>query len=164
MLRRRLLAALPLFALSSCGFALRQTPALPFQKIALTGFAARSPLADELRRALAEQVRVVDSVESVNGADIVLNALLDRRERSLVAATTTAQTRELQLRLRFEYVLATPGGRPLSPTIEMLLSRDMSTNETFALAKAQEEAQLFAAMQTDVVQQVLRRLAQVRVT
>ena len=164
MLRRRQLAAwLPLLSvplgISGCGFALRQTPALPFQKIALTGFAARSPLADELRRALAEQVQVVDSV---NGADIVLNVALDRRERSVVAATATAQTRELQLRLRFEYALATPGGRPLSPTIEMLLSRDMSTNETFALAKAQEEAQIFAAMQTDVVQQVMRRLAQVK--
>ena len=46
----------------------------------------------------------------------------------------------------------------------MLLSRDMSTSETFALAKAQEEAQLFAAMQTDVVQQVLRRLSRVNLT
>ena len=136
MLRRRQLAAwLPLFGvplgISGCGFALRQTLALPFQKIALTGFAPRSPLADELRRALAEQVQVVDSV---NGADIVLNVVLDRRERSVVAATATAQTRELQLRQRFEY----------------------------ALAKAQEESQLFAAMQTDVVQQVMRRLAQVK--
>ncbi len=159
MLRRRPILGLPILALGGCGFALRQTPALPFQRIALTGFAPRSPLADELRRALAEQVQVLDSV---NAAEIVLTALLDRRERSVVAATATAQTRELQLRLRFDYALATPGGRPLSPTIEMLLSRDMSTNESFALAKAQEEAQLFGAMQTDVVQQVLRRLAQLK--
>ena len=44
MLQRRQLAAwLPLLSvplgISGCGFALRQTPALPFQKIALTGFA-----------------------------------------------------------------------------------------------------------------------------
>ena len=160
----QLLAAAPwlgMATLPGCGFALRSTPALPFQKIALTGFAPRSLLADELRRALSGQVQVQ---EAVAGADLVLHAETDRRERSVVAATATAQTRELQLRLRFDYRLKRPGGQPLAPLTEMLLSRDMSTSETFALAKAQEEAQLFAAMQTDVVQQVLRRLSRVNLT
>jgi LPS-assembly lipoprotein len=47
----------------------------------------------------------------------------------------------------------------IAPT-ELLLRRDMSYSETAALGKAQEEAELMASMQSDIVQQVLRRLAQ----
>ena len=79
----------------------------------------------------------------------------------MVASTAAGQVRELQLRVRFEFQLTSPGGRLLIPPTELLLSRDMSYSESVALAKAQEEAELVAAMQADIVQQVLRRLAQV---
>ena len=53
--RRALLASLGAAAvLAGCGFALRQTPALRFQRIALLGFDARSPLATALRARLAD--------------------------------------------------------------------------------------------------------------
>lgn len=144
--------------LSGCGFALRQTPALPFQRIALTGFANRSPLAAELRSRLADSAQVVDTPGQ---AEVLLQAITDKRERSLVASTAAGQVREVQLRVRFEFRLSSPGGRELVPATELLLTRDMSYSEAFALAKAQEEAELVAAMQTDIVQQVLRRLARV---
>ncbi len=156
--RRRLLAALGGAALlGGCGFALRQTPPLPFQRVALAGFAARSPLADELRERLADSAHVV---AAPGQAEVVLHALTDRREKSVVASTAAGQVRELQLRVKFEFRLATAGGRELIPATELLLSRDMSYSESAALAKAQEEAELFASMQGDIVQQVLRRLAQ----
>jgi LPS-assembly lipoprotein len=44
-----------------------------------------------------------------------------------------------------------------------MLSRDMSYSESAALAKEQEEALLFKAMQSDIVSQVMRRLASVQV-
>ena len=161
--RRRLLAAG--FALGGaallggCGFALRQTPPLPFRRIALAGFAERSPLGDALRQRLADAVQVVDTPGQ---AEVVLQAITDKRERSVVASTAAGQVRELQLRVRFEFSLVTPGGRNLIPPTELLLTRDMSYSESFALAKAQEEAELLAAMQDDIVQQVLRRLARVQ--
>ena len=156
--RRTLLAALGATALlSACGFALRQTPPLPFRRITLTGFNPRSPLAAELRRRLATSAEVVDTPGQ---ADVVLQAIIDKRERSVVASTAAGQVRELQLRVRFEFQVATPGGRLLVPPNELRLSRDMSYSETFALGKAQEEAELVDAMQADIVQQVLRRLAQ----
>ena len=154
------LAALPpLLALTGCGFALRQPPVLPFQRIALVGFAPRSPLALGLRQHLQQALQVVDSPAQ---AEVVLQVLTDRRERSVVASTAAGQVRELQLRLRFEFRLLTPGGRALSPATELLLSRDMSYSETVALAKAQEEAEIYSAMQADVAQQVLGQLAQLR--
>lgn len=146
--------ALPL--LGGCGFRLRTTPPMPFGRIALSGFAARSPLEADLRSRLGESVRVVDSPAQ---ADVVLHALSDRRERSVVASTGAGQVRELQLRLGFEFRLTSPGGRELIPPTDLLLSRDMSYSETAALGKAQEEGELFAAMQADIVQQVLTRLS-----
>ena len=162
-MRRRallgLLASAGLPAVPGCGFELRRTAEMPFATIALTGFAPRSPLADELRRTLGSRVSVVDSPAK---ADVVLHVLLERRERSVVASTAAAQVREMQLRLLFNFQLTNAGGRELAPLTELLLVRDMTYAETFAQGKAQEEELLFAAMQTDIVQQVTRRLAQVK--
>jgi LPS-assembly lipoprotein len=145
--------------LTACGFQLRGTTELPFSRIALEGFAPRSPLADELRRTLSQSAEVVATAAQ---AQVVLHALTERRERSVVASTTAGQVRELQLRVRLEFRLTTPGGRELIPTTELLLTRDMSYSETVALAKEYEETQLVRSMQTDIVGQLMRRLAHVK--
>ena len=156
--RRALLVALAGTALAGCGFELRRPPRLNFSSIALTGFAPRSPLAEELRRQLARQVQVLESPAK---AEVVLQALDDAREKSVVASTSAAQVRELQLRLKFNFRAQTPSGRELIPRAELLLSRDLSYSEVAALAKEQEEGELYREMQADVVSQVLRRLAAV---
>lgn len=145
--------------LGGCGFQLRGSTELPFSRIALEGFAARSPLAEELTRALAHSAEVVSSPAQ---AQVVLHALTDARERSVVAFTSAGQVRELQLRVRLEFRLATPSGRELIPATELLLARDMSFSETQALAKEYDEAQLLRAMQSDIVAQLMRRLARVK--
>jgi LPS-assembly lipoprotein len=60
------------------------------------------------------------------------------------------------------YRAHTPTGRELLPTEELLLTRDLNYNETDALAKEYEEAQLYRDMQTDLVAQVLKRLSTLR--
>ena len=45
---------------------------------------------------------------------------------------------------------------------EIVLTRSLTYTETAALGKEQEEAFLYRAMQSDIVSQVLRRLASVR--
>src|SRR5262245_39676455 len=159
MPHRRVLIAAMLGSIAACGFQLRGSTELPFSRIALEGFSPRSPLADELRRTLAQSAEVVATPAQ---AQVVLYALTDRRGRSVVAATTAGQVRELQLRVRLEFKLTTPGGRELIPATELLLSRDMSYSETVALAKEYEEAQLVKAMQSDIVGQLMRRLAHVK--
>ncbi len=156
---RRTLLALPAAALlAGCGFSRRQPPKLAFRSIALVGFAPRSPLAAELTRVLREQVQLQPAPER---AEVVLEALEDVRERSIVASTAAAQVRELQLRLRLHFIARTPAGRLLIPRAELMVARDLSTTESAALAKAHEEAELYREMQSDVVQQVLRRLASI---
>jgi LPS-assembly lipoprotein len=159
--RRALLLAAPA-ALAGCGFELRRAPELRFRTLALTGFAARSPLADELRMNINAS-RSTQVVEAPAQAQVVLEALTDAREKSVVASTAAGQVRELQLRARLKFRLRTPAGRELIPDTEILLTRDFSFSETAALAKEQEEAFLFRAMQSDIVAQVMRRLASVSV-
>jgi LPS-assembly lipoprotein len=160
MTTRRGLFALGLTLLAGCGFQLRRAPELRFRTLALTGFAPRSPLADELRTSInASQTTVV--IESAAQAQVVLEALADSREKSVVASTAAGQVRELQLRARLSFRLRTPTGKELIPPTEIALSRDMSYSETTALAKEQEEAFLYRAMQSDIVAQVLRRLSAV---
>jgi LPS-assembly lipoprotein len=156
--RRALLAALAGTALAGCGFQLRQPPRLAFSSIAFSGFAPRSPMAEELRRQLALQVRVLEAPAK---ADVVLEALADAREKSATASTSAAQVRDLQLRLKFTFRARTPAGRELIPRVELVVARDLSFIETAALAKDYEETEQYRDMQADVVAQVLRRLAAV---
>ena len=158
--RRLLLALAGASALAGCGFRLRQPARVSFASIALVGFAPRSPLAEELKRQLLQQVKVLDAPDK---AEVILQALDDVREKSVVASTAAAQVRDMQLRLKFNFRARTPGGRELISRAELLVSRDLSYSETAALAKEQEEATLYREMQGDVVAQVMRRLASVTV-
>lgn len=145
-------------SLGGCGFELQRPPELRFRTLALSGFAPRSPLAQALREQLLAS-RTTQVVESSAQAQVVLEALSDTREKSVVATTAAGQVRELQLRTRLNFRVRTPQGRELIPATEILLSRDMSYSESAALAKEQEENFLYRSMQGDIVAQVLRRLA-----
>ena len=160
MKRRVALTALACSALAACGFELRQAPKLPFRSLALVGFAPASTIAAALRRQLAaSSVQVIDAP---GRAEAVLEALADTREKSVVASTAAGQVREVQLRVKLRFRVATPAGKLLLAADELLLTRDMSYSETVALAKAQEEALLYRAMEDDIVAQVLRRMAAIR--
>jgi LPS-assembly lipoprotein len=158
--QRRRLVALGLAGtavlLAGCGFQRRQTPPLRFRSIALLGFAPRSPMRAELAAQLAPQVRLIDEPSL---AQLRLQALEDVVERSVVAITAAAQVRELQLRVRLVFSVSDAAGRELIPRTELMLTRDLSTSETLALAKEREEAELLQALRADIAAQVLRRLA-----
>jgi len=159
-MHRRHLLSLAAATLAGCGFELRQAPKLPFRNLALVGFAPNSTVAALLRQQLAASG--VQVIEAPGRADLVLEALADAREKSVVASTAEGQVRELQLRVKLRFRALTPNGQILLPADELLLTRDMSFSETAALGKAQEEALLYRAMEDDVVAQVLRRLAAIR--
>ena len=112
MKRRSALAALGGIALAGCGFELRRAPELRFSSLALAGFKPKSTLADELRRQIGTSTTTIVA-DSPAQAQVVLEALTDAREKSVVASTAFGQVRELQLRVRFEFQVTTPGGRLL---------------------------------------------------
>jgi LPS-assembly lipoprotein len=158
MRRRAALAWLALLA--GCGFELRRADPLPMRSIALFGFKPDSALRGVLQRAL-ERAGVALS-DSPAQAEAVFDVLADAREKTVAASTAFGQVRELQLRVRLRFRVATPAGKLLLAPSDLLLTRDMSYSETAALAKQQEEALLYRAMDDDIVAQVLRRLASVK--
>jgi LPS-assembly lipoprotein len=160
MHRRAALIAASSALLAGCGFQLRRTPPLPMRSIALVGFSKTSPLATALKLELERAgVALRDNPAQ---AEAVFDTLADAREKTVAASTSAGQVREVQLRVRLRFRVATPAGQLLLPASDLLLTRDMSYNETAALAKQQEELLLYRAMEDDIVAQVLRRLASVK--
>ncbi|WP_036596911.1 LPS assembly lipoprotein LptE [Ottowia thiooxydans] len=163
--RRRFLLALPVpMVLAGCGFALRKPPDFSFRSI----YVAMSPgssLGNELRRQLTGtgRVQVITDVAKRNEADVVLEGLQDLRERVVVGLNASGQVREFQLRVRFKFRVRTPAGKDVIPDTEILRQIDQSYSETAALSKEAEALMLYDNMQTDIVQQVLRRLATIKV-
>jgi LPS-assembly lipoprotein len=146
---------------AGCGFQLRRAPELPFKTLYLSGFKPHSPLAEELRRHIGAttSTRVVEVPAQ---AEVIFDAQSDKRDKGVVVSTAAGQVREVQLRLHLQFRLHTPTGKELIPSTGIALTRDMTYNERDALGKEQEEEMLYRAMQGDVANQVLRRLAAVR--
>ncbi len=163
--RRRclfLLVAAPL-VLVGCGFQLRQAPTFAFNSIYVAA-APNSSLGKELKRSIASasHMTVVSDAAKLNTAQVVLDVLGDQREKVVVGLNASGQVREFQLRTRFKFKLRTPQGKELIPETELLQQRDISFNESAVLSKEAEEGLLYRDMQTDIVQQLMRRLAAVK--
>ena len=156
------LAGFGVLALSACGFKLRGAQNYAFQTLAVLPQPGGA-LAQELRRSVDASVRVLAPGEALTNAQMVLDIVQEQREKSVVGVNSSGQVRENQLRLRVKFSVRTPQGRELAPQAEILLQRDISFSETAVLAKEAEEALLYRDMQTDAVQQLLRRMAMVRI-
>ena len=156
-------ASLALISLNGCGFALRKAPDFAFTTL-YSSLAESSPLGVELRRSLeaTRKVKVISDAGRINEAQVILEVLLDQREKVVLSLNATGQVREFQLRLRFRFRLRTPASKELIPASEIALQRDISFNESAVLAKEAEENLLYRDMQSDVVQQIMRRLAAVK--
>ena len=155
-----LLASGAALGVAGCGFQLRKAPNFAFKTLFLP-FAESSTLGTELKRSLESNrnVRVISDVRQIDQADAILDVLIDRREKTVVGLNASGQVREFQLRLRFSFKLRTPGGKELIGPTEILQQRDISFNESAVLAKETEEGLLYREMQSDIVQQIMRRLA-----
>jgi len=160
MPRRGLLAALMLAGLpGGCGFKLRGDQSFVFSSIGIRPWPGGA-VAQELRRSFGAAVQVLAPESAL--AQVVLDMPSEQREKIVVGVNASGQVRELQLRIRVKFRLTTPAGQELIATDEILQQRDISYNETAALAKEAEEALLYRDMQSDIVQQILRRLAAVK--
>ena len=141
--------------LSACGFHLRGQAELPFETLYIPG---ASPLAVELKRnvAAASKARLVDSP---GDAQAVLGFTQELREKIILSFSAAGRVSEYQLRYRVGFrVTDAKGAQVYLPTSEILLTRDMAYSDAQVLAKETEEALLYRDMQSDMVQQIMRRL------
>ena len=163
MQRRALLslaATAAALSLSGCGFELRKAPNFAFTTLYSS---INSQLGVELRRSLqsTRKEEVISDARRIAEAQVILEVLGDQREKVVLSLNAAGQVREFQLRLRFRFRLRTLEGKELIPDTEILQQRDISFNESAVLAKEAEETLLYRDMQSDVIQQIMRRLAAV---
>jgi len=159
MKRRVFVAAFAAAMLSACGFQLRGangSGAIPFKTIYL-GVNENSPLGVELRRnLLARDAKIVTNPKA---AEAIVDVLSESRDKSTPILNAQGRIRVYPLIYRLRFRVATPGGKELIAPTEISLKRDISYNESQAIAKEKEEDMLYRDMQSDSVQQILRRLA-----
>ena len=152
------LLTLGLQTLAGCGFKLRAAQDFSFSSVAVMPNPG-GPLNTEVRRSFGDAVRVLGPQEPLAQAQVVLDILQEQREKTVVGVNSSGQVREFQLRIRLKFIVRTPQGHELVPEAEIVQQRDISFNESAALAKEAEEVLLYRDMQTDIVQQLMRRLA-----
>ena len=142
--------------LAGCGFRLRGTAEVPFDTLYLPG--ATSGIALDLKRYIqaGTNARVVDDAAK---ADAIMQFTEEGRLKEVLSLTGTGKVREFQLRYRVGFRVHDGKGTDFVPQSLIQLTRDVTFNDAEILAKEQEEQILFRDMQTDMVQQILRRLA-----
>ena len=142
---------------TACGFQLRGAATMPFKSL-YAGFPDASALGAEFKRTMRANGSTT-LLEKPDGAEARLNVITEAREKEIVGFSSTGRPREYQLRYRFRFQLLDAKGNELIPSTELLLRRDITTTDSQLAAKAQEEVVLYREMQTDMVQQLMRRLA-----
>jgi LPS-assembly lipoprotein len=158
LLSSALLACAAAASLAGCGFHRRVPQRLNYDRIALSGFADRSTMADEIRRALPSTAHIVANVLE---SQVVIEALEDTRKSTVEASTAFGQVREIELHVKLRYRVLRPDGTELLPVADLERFRDMTYDEKDALAKDTELNSLYRDLQSDMAVQLVRVLAAV---
>src|SRR5688572_18164579 len=151
-----LLCVLAACMTTACGFQLRGTADVPFDSLYVPQSAGGIGL--ELKRSIqaGTRARVVDDPKQ---AAAILEFTEETRLKEILSLTGQGRVREYLLRYRVGFRVHDGKGKDFIPTNTVMLLRDISFNDADVLAKESEEQLLYRDMQTDMVQQILRRLA-----
>ncbi len=157
---RAILLTFALALLAGCGFQLRGSYSLPYESIYLA-MPEHSELGAGLKRAIraSDSTRIADTPDDAQARFVPTT---DAREKIILSVSGTGRVRELRLRYRYSYRIIDSKGRDLVPANDIELVRDLTYDDSNVLAKEQEEGLLWRDMQSDMVQQIMRRLAAVK--
>src|SRR5690606_4694713 len=166
MLKNRRLLCLALAStvmLSACGFKLRGSVLgenLPFKTLYIS-VPESSSLGAELRRNIrgSGELQIVSEPDE---AEAQLQITSESKSRQILSLNSQGRVREYQLNYRVTMRVIDNQKRELLAPTDIVLKRDLSYNESFVLAKEAEAQMLYQDMQSDLVQQILRRVAVIK--
>jgi len=153
-------------SLSACGFHLRGEGGhytLPFTAM-YVGLPKASPLGIDLKRNIRANggTAVVENAKDADGVIEVLSDPEKTRTKSILSLNSNGRVRQYLLQYVISFRVVDHEGRELLAPTTIALNRPIDFNETQLLAKEQEEALLYKDMQTDLVQQMMRRMAAIK--
>ena len=152
----RIILLLAALALAGCGFQLRGTADLPFKTIYMPP-ANQPGVALGLRRNIQAGSRTT-VVDDPKGAEAVLEFTQESREKTILSLAANGRVREFELQYRVSFRVHDNKGGEFLPSNTVLLKRAVTFNDTDILAKEREDEQIYRSMESDMVQQILRRL------
>ena len=153
---KKLLFLLLVCTAAGCGFHLRGAADLPFSSVYLP--AATSGIALDLARNIraGTNVKLVDDAKQ---ADAIVELTGETRGKEILSLTGAGRVREFRLRYRVGFRVHDGKGNEFVPPSTLELTRDVTFNDSQVLAKESEEQLLYRDMQSDMVQQIMRRLS-----
>lgn len=154
--RRSLLIAAPVL-LAGCGFHLRGSYELPFQKLYVA-----MPDNDPFTVMLVRNLKAMSNVQIVSTpqeADAILSNITQNRSREETAYNAQGRAREYELGLEMAFRLTNPKGHAYIPDVVLSAMRNVTYNESQFLSHDFQDALIFKEMQNDILNQLLRRIA-----
>jgi LPS-assembly lipoprotein len=143
-------------ALTGCGFHLRGDANYAFATFFLNS-APALPITPELKHSL-EGISSAKLVASATGADVILEVNSVEDTKQILSLSGGGKVAEYLLSKRVLFRVHDNDGKDWLPTSEVLVRRSYTYSDTETLAKEAQEQRLWREMQTDSVQQIVRRL------
>jgi LPS-assembly lipoprotein len=140
--------------LAGCRFHLRGVE-YPFTALYINA-AAASPIAAELKRYLESGGTKI--TEAAPAAQVTLDISGVADDKQVLSLSGSGRVREYALSKRVTFAVHDANGHDWLPAAEIVVRRSYSFNESEVLAREAEEARYLREMQTDAVQQIVRRL------
>jgi LPS-assembly lipoprotein len=145
---------------AACGFHLRGDVAYSFQTIYVTAPTAQ-PIVTELKRFLdaSSSTKLVDNAKD---AAVTLEIVSVVDDKGVLSLSSGGRVREYGLSKCVSFNLRDKEGRDWIPAAEIMIRRSYTFNESEVLARESEETRALKEMQSDAVQQIMRRLQAAR--
>jgi len=152
----RVILLLAALSLAGCGFQLRGTADLPFKTLYMPP-ANQPGVALDLRRNIQAGSRTT-VVDDPKLAEAVLEFTQESREKVILTLAANGRVREFELQYRVSFRVHDNKGGEFVPSNTVLLKRAVTFNDTEVLAKEREDQLIYRSMESDMVQQIMRRL------
>ncbi len=154
-----ILALILAATLAGCGFHLRGAGSskLPYKTMYIA-----LPETAEVNIWLQRYINASGSTEIVadaKTADATFQQLADSRQKTILSVNAQGRVREYRLQLNYTFRVVNQQGQVLVEPNEINLNRDISFDDSNILAKDLEEGLLWRDMNSDLVNQIMRRLS-----
>lgn len=151
-----LLASLAL-GLAGCGFQLRGAYTLPYESL-YVAIPDYSVIGAGFKRAIRSSGST-RLAQSAGEAQATFQPTAEIRQPVILSLSSAGRVREKRLSYRYSFRIVDAKGRDLILPTTIDLFRDISYADSDVLAKTQEEELLWRDMESDLVQQLMRRVA-----
>lgn len=144
-----------LITVAACGFKLRGVENISFQKIFIQG--NNLTISQDLIQSFKSNG--VQVVTNQDDAEIVLDLMSERNQKTILSLSGRGLVREFELRYFVNFRTRNPKNALFDEPQTVELRTDLSFNDDALLGKGEEEQRLNADMRKNAVREIIRRLS-----